>query len=46
MMLNELKGAELIATALIMLLGKEGVDFCFYEEDEDWWALRLYSRIN
>jgi len=42
----ELKGAELTATALTMLLGKEGEDFSYYEEDESWWALRLYSRIN
>ena len=43
---KELKGAELIFTAMTMLLGEEGVDFCYYETDLDWWALRLYTRIN
>lgn len=42
----ELKGAELTATALTMLLGEEGVDFSYYEEDEVWWAIRLYIRRN
>lgn len=42
----ELKGAELRATAIAMLTGEEGKDFCYYEEDEDWWAIRLYTRIN
>lgn len=43
---TELKGADLTATALTMLLGKEGVDFAYYEQDEGWWILRLYTRIN
>ena len=43
---KELKGPELIFTAMIMLMGEEGVDFCYYETDLDWWALRLYTRIN
>jgi len=38
--------AELILTAIIMLIGEEGVDYCLYENDEDWWKLRLYTRIN
>ena len=42
----ELKGANLTATALTMLLGEEGIDFAYYEEDEDWWTIRLYTRIN
>ena len=42
----ELKGSELTATAVTMLLGEEGKDFCYYEEDKDWWALRLLIGIN
>lgn len=42
----ELKGADLTATALTMLLGEEGKEFAYYEEDEKWWVLRLYTRIN
>jgi len=39
--------ADLILTALTMLLGEEGKDYCLYGCDgEDWWILRLYSRIN
>ncbi len=45
-LVRELKGAELTFTALIMLMGKEGVDYALSEEDEDWWALRLYTRRN
>jgi hypothetical protein len=37
---------ELIFITVAMLLGKEGVDFCYYEEDQGWWKLRLYTRIN
>lgn len=43
---RELKGAELTLTALCMLLGKEAVDFYYYENDPEWWALRLYTRRN
>lgn len=43
---RELKGSELTFTALIMLIGVEGVDYALYEEDEDWWALRFYTRSN
>lgn len=45
-LVRELRGAELTFTALIMLMGEEGVDYALYEEDEDWWALRLYTRRN
>jgi len=38
--------ADLVLTALCMLIGKEGVDFCYYEQDKDWWALRLLTRMN
>ena len=37
---------ELIFITVAMLLGKEGKDFSYYEQDEDWWELRLYTRIN
>jgi len=43
---RELKGAELILTAMTMLMGEEGVDYALYEEDEDWWAVRLWTRRN
>lgn len=43
---KELTGADLIFTALIMLKGKDGVDFKFYELDPDWWALRLWIGRN
>jgi len=29
-----------------MLMGKEGIDFGYYECDEYWWQIRLYVRIN
>jgi len=45
-MVRELKGQELTLTGLIMLLGKEGREFSYYEQDPEWWALRLYTRIN
>lgn len=45
-LVRELRGAELTFTAMIMLMGEEGVDYALYEEDEDWWALRLYTRRN
>lgn len=37
---------DLIFTALTMLMGREGKDFCYYETDPDWWTIRLYSRRN
>jgi len=37
---------DLIFTALCMLIGEEGIEFCYYEQDEDWWELRLLTRIN
>jgi len=43
---RELKLTELILTAKAMLKGQEGVHFIFFEEDEDWWRLRLYIRRN
>ena len=43
---KELTGADLVFTALTMLLGKEGVDFSYYETDPDWWTLRLWTRRN
>jgi len=43
---RELKGAELTFTAMIMLMGEKGVDYALYEEDEDWWHLRLWTRRN
>jgi len=45
-LIRELKGAELRATATIMLEGKEGTDWSPYECDETWWTLRLYTRRN
>ena len=43
---RELKGAELTLTALAMLMGQEGQDFSYYENDPDWWKLRLYISRN
>ena len=43
---RELKGDELTFTLLVMLLGVEGKDWASYENDPDWWALRLYTRMN
>ena len=43
---RELKGPELIFTAMTMLMGEEGVDYALYECDPDWWVLRLYTRRN
>lgn len=37
---------ELIFITVAMILGKEGVDFCYYETDPQWWELRLYTRRN
>ena len=42
----ELKGAELILTALTMLFGREGIEFAYYENDLTWWQLRLWTRRN
>ena len=44
--LTELKGADLTAIAITMLLGEEGVDYACYETDLEWWAVRLHTRIN
>ena len=43
---RELKGIELLFTATILLMGEQGVDYALYEEDEDWWAVRLWTRRN
>lgn len=43
---RELIGTELTFTALCMLIGEEGKDFDYYEEDLDWWRLRLWTRRN
>lgn len=43
---RELTGAELVLTGLTMLYGVEGMDWCYYEQDQDWWRLRLYIRRN
>jgi len=43
---RELKGDELTFTLLIMLKGVEGKDWVYYENDPNWWELRLYTRIN
>lgn len=45
-MRRELKGSELALTALTMLIGQEGEDFYYYENDPDWWVLRLYISRN
>lgn len=36
----------LILTAICMLTGKEGKDFCYYECDSDWWESRLWISRN
>lgn len=43
---RELSLLELIFTLLTMLKGEEGVAWAYYEQDAEWWALRLYTRIN
>jgi len=37
---------ELIFITVAMLLGDEGKDFSYYEQDHDWWELRLFTRRN
>ena len=37
---------DLIFTGLMMLLGREGRDWIYYETDPDWWSLRLWTRRN
>ena len=37
---------QLILTLVTMLIGKEGVDYSYYEFDAKWWEMRLYLRIN
>ena len=44
-----MKLEDLILTATIMLIGEEGVDFCYLEgpkDDLQWWALHLYCSRN
>ena len=43
---KELTLEQLIFTLTTMLLGKEGVEWAYYETDPAWWELRLYTRIN
>ena len=43
---RELKGSELACTLLAMLIGVEGKDWVYYENDPIWWEIRLYTRIN
>ena len=43
---RELKGNELIFTALTMLMGEEGVDFSYYRPDALFWRDRLYMGRN
>ena len=43
---QELTGADLVLTALTMLYGIEGMDWSYYEQDPDWWKLRLWIRRN
>ena len=52
---RELNLQELTFTAITMLTGKVGKDFAYYdspptlatgEQDTDWWALRLSTRLN
>ena len=44
--IRELKGYELTFTAMTMLMGEENIDFNYYECDQDWWAIRLWTRRN
>ena len=43
---QELTLEQLIFTAFCMLKGVEGKDFCYYDNNYKWWALRLYTRRN
>ena len=43
---HELTLEELIFTAITMLMGEEGIDYAYYNQDAEWWALRLSTRIN
>jgi len=45
-LVRELTLEELLFTAINMLIGEEGKDFAYYEQDEEWWELRLWTRIN
>lgn len=43
---KEFNLTDLIFTALIMLIGEEGRDWEYYEQDPYWWEWRLWTRIN
>ncbi len=36
--------SDLIFIAITMLLGEEGIDYAYYTDNKEWWALRLYVR--
>jgi len=37
---------DLIGTAVIVLMGEEGKDFSYYENDPDQWAIILHINRN
>ena len=43
---KELTLDELMLTAIIMLLGREGEDWVYFDSYQDYWNLRLLTRIN
>ena len=43
---KELSLVDLVFTTITMLIGEEGVDYTFYEQDADWWAARLWLTRN
>ena len=45
-LIRELPLEELLFTAISLLIGEDGVDFAYYENDPGWWELRLLTRIN
>jgi len=45
-MVRELSLQELIFTALCMLLDKKERLWSYYEENAEWWELRLRTRKN
>lgn len=43
---RQLTLSELIFTLWTMLMGEEGKDWSYYEQDASWWASRLFIGIN
>jgi len=46
MEIKEFPLEQLVFTLLTMLIGKEGVEWSYYEFGSKWWECRLYMRRN